>query len=122
MYNIALNQSFQNPSVRNSAIVAIAGSDIGKTIFKKSVHSDAPSIFADSTTASGTVVLKNVLRIIIWNELTHIGSINAHIVFLSPKNFVTTKYDATIPPENNIGMKINFVKNFLYAKFFLDSA
>ena len=55
---MALNQSFQNPNVKNNAIVATAGKDIGKTIFKNIVSSEAPSILADSITASGTVVLK----------------------------------------------------------------
>ena len=109
MYNMALNQSFQNPKVKNNPIVAIAGSEIGNTILVKTVNSEAPSILADSTIASGTVVLKNVLKMIIWKELTQIGRIKAKIVFLIPRNRVLTRYDATIPPENNIGMKINLV-------------
>ena len=108
-----MNQSFQYPKVKNNPIVAIPGREIGNTILKNNLHSDAPSILADSIIASGTDVLKNVLKIIIWNELTHIGSIRAHIVFFNPKNLVTTRYEATIPPENNIGTNITLVKNFL---------
>lgn len=91
IYNIALNQSFQYPSVKNNAIVAIPGVDIGKTILKNVFHSEAPSILADSKIASGTVVLKNVLSIIILNELTHIGNIKANKLFFNPKNLVITK-------------------------------
>ncbi len=49
---------------------------------------------------------------IMWNELTQIGRINAHNVFLIPRNRVLTGMKLPSPPENNIGMKISFVKNF----------
>ena len=119
---MAVNQSFQNPNVKNNPMVAIAGSEIGKTIRVKILNSDAPSILADSTMASGIVVLKKVRKIMIWNELTQHGKIKAHIVFFNPKKRVLIKYDATSPPENNIGIKINFVKNWRYVKFLRDRA
>ena len=82
IYNNALNQSFQYPKVQNKAIVAIPGKDIGNTICKNVRNSLAPSIYADSTIASGTDVLKNVLNIIMYQALQAIGNINAQTLSL----------------------------------------
>ena len=91
MYIMALNQSFQYPSVKNSPIVASPGSAMGMTIWKKSLHSDAPSIFADSTTASGMLVLKNVLSTMMLKEFRHRGKISAQRESLSISTFVTIR-------------------------------
>ncbi len=86
----AWNQSFQYPNAANIPIVAITGFEIGRTICAQMRSCPAPSIFADSTIASGTVVRKNVLHIVTLNEEHASGKISAQIVSRSPKILFTT--------------------------------
>ena len=71
-------------------MVAITGLDIGSTILLNMPSCVAPSIFADSITESGIVVLKNVLHIIILNDDTASGSISAKSVSLKFKSLSFT--------------------------------
>ena len=72
-------------------MVASTGREIGSTILLKITNWLAPSIFADSTRDSGTVVLKNVLQTITLNEDTDSGNIKAHTVSFKPRNWLTMK-------------------------------
>ena len=62
MYSEDRNQSFQYPKHRNSEMVASSGLEMGMTMLVKMRSCDAPSIMADSTMPSGTVLLKKVLQ------------------------------------------------------------
>ena len=55
---IPLIQSFQYAIAENNATVAVTGVESGMMIWQKTFHSDAPSIFAASTIASGMLVEK----------------------------------------------------------------
>lgn len=52
-----------HPKVRNSAMVAKSGRDMGSTIRVKMLNWEQPSICADSIMASWMEVLKNFLQI-----------------------------------------------------------
>jgi hypothetical protein len=116
-----LYQSFQKLNVKNSAIVAIPGSDSGSTTLNKMVYSFAPSIFADSISAEGIDVEKKVLRITTYHEFITLGTISAHIVLLSFKTFAHIIYHDTIPPLKSMVKKEKNANKFRYLKSFLDS-
>ena len=61
-------------------MVASTGLEIGNTIRKKMVHWDAPSIWADSMTASGIVVRKKVRAMVTLKLDTASGRISAQMV------------------------------------------
>ena len=93
------SESFEGLSFRAGAfspwlaavLGIVAGIAIGMTILKNSLHSEAPSILADSTTESGILVLKNVLSTITLKEFMHRGRISAHTLFFSINTFVITR-------------------------------
>ena len=76
--------------VKNSAIVAKTGLEMGTTIRQKIFIWDAPSIFADSMMESGTVVRKKVLQIITLKLLIASGRIRHQMVLFKRSILATT--------------------------------
>ena len=71
-------------------MVAITGFEIGSTILDQIQNWSAPSILADSTMESGTVVLKKVRQMVTLNEEHARGRISAHMVLRRFRILFTT--------------------------------
>src|SRR5699024_7416476 len=83
-YKYVSNQLFHYPTAKNNDIVAITGSDKGKTIRAQIVKSFAPSIFADSSKASGKLSINERITITL-NALINIGKIYTENLLIKPK-------------------------------------
>src|SRR5690554_1231086 len=108
MYTRTKKKSFQYSNVWNKATLARTGMDNGNTIFVKILNSPAPSIFADSNTAGGIELWKNVRMTKIQNPETRKGIIKANMLSRKPRTFTYTRYHGIKPPLNN---RVKIAKN-----------